>query len=60
MIEDNKKIPETHIRINHYLSNIHDLKNELSLLDEIIVEYKNTNFDTSKTFTLRKNVKKKL
>tara|TARA_Y100000389_G_scaffold23464_2_gene20088 strand:+ start:23520 stop:24143 length:624 start_codon:yes stop_codon:yes gene_type:complete len=61
MIEDNKKIPETHIRMNHYLSNIHDLKSELSMLDEIIVEYKNTkNFDTSKTFTLQKNVKKKI
>ncbi len=40
-IDENKKIDERHIRINHYLENIHELKNEVAKYNDYIIE-KNT------------------
>ena len=48
MINENKKIAETHMRINHYLDKIHELKTEVANSNELI--------DDNGTFQLRKRV----
>ena len=48
MINENKKITETHMRINHYLDKIHELKTEVANSNELI--------DDNGTFQLRKRV----
>ena len=49
MINENKKISETHMRINHYLDKIHELKSEVANSNELII-------DDNGTFQLHKRV----
>ena len=48
MINENKKISETHMRINHYLDKIHELKSDVANSNELI--------DDNGTFQLHKRV----
>jgi len=61
LTDENRKISELNMRINHYLAKIHQFKYQQSELDEIIKEQKNNlKSDPINFYYLKKNSRKKI